>query len=101
MNEVRKLLESRAPGLHACIEQALVDCEADFNRRKQQAPSEFLVDHSRQTAAIAHLLAVREDVFDGYDRPCMEQALSSHFTIDAAVPLLGSGRVLYCCSPRE
>lgn len=62
MNEVRKLLESRAPGLHACIEQALVECEADFNRRKQQAPSEFLVDHSRQTAAIAHLLAAREGV---------------------------------------
>jgi HD superfamily phosphodiesterase len=62
MNEVRKLLQSRHAGLHARIEQALVQAEADFNRRNRQAPSEFLVDHSRQTAAIAHLLAAREGV---------------------------------------
>jgi len=62
MNEVRKLLESRFPGLHARIEQTLVECEARFNRQQQQAPSEFLLDHTRHTAAIAHMLAVREGV---------------------------------------
>ncbi len=62
MNEVRKLLESRCAGLHARIEQALVQSEADFDRRNRQSPSEFLVEHSRQTAAIAHLLAAREGV---------------------------------------
>lgn len=62
MNAVCNLLESRLPGLHARIEQALADGEAEFNRRNQSAPSEFLVDHTRQTAAIAHLLATREGV---------------------------------------
>ncbi len=46
------------------------------------------------------LLAVREDVFDRYDRGHMEEALRTHFTIEAAVELSGSGRVLYCCGPR-
>jgi hypothetical protein len=46
------------------------------------------------------LLAVREDVFDHYDRQHMEEALKLHFTIDAAVELSGSDRVLYCCRPR-
>jgi uncharacterized protein len=62
MNEVRKLLQSRFPGLHARIERALVDCEAAYNRRTQQAPSEFLLEHTQHTAAIAHTLAVREGV---------------------------------------
>lgn len=62
MNEVRKLLESRCPGVHARIEQALLDCEAAFNRAKGLPASEFLLDHSRQTAAIARTLAVREGV---------------------------------------
>jgi HD superfamily phosphodiesterase len=62
MNEVRKLLESRFPGLHAHIEQMLVDSEARFNRQAQQTPSEFLLEHTRHTAAIAHTLAVREGV---------------------------------------
>lgn len=62
MNEVRNLLEPRFPGLLASIEGALADAEAAFNRRSRQAPSEFLVDHTRRTAAIAHLLAVREGV---------------------------------------
>src|SRR5512140_131134 len=62
MNEVRKLLESRLPGLHAHIEQMLVDSEARFNRQAQQTPSEFLLEHTQHTAAIAHTLAVREGV---------------------------------------
>lgn len=62
MNEVRKLLESRFPGLHARIEQTLVECEARYNRQTQQAPSGFLLEHTQHTAAIAHTLAVREGV---------------------------------------
>jgi HD superfamily phosphodiesterase len=62
MNEVRKLLESRYPGLHARIEQMLVASEARFNEQAQQAPSEFLLEHTRHTAAIAHTLALRERV---------------------------------------
>ena len=62
MNEVRKLLESRHPGLHACIERTLVESESRYNRKAQQAPSEFLWEHTRHTAAIAHTLAVREAV---------------------------------------
>lgn len=60
MNEVRKLLESRFPGLHARIEQALVESEARYNRQAQQAPSQFLLEHTQHTAAIAHSLALRE-----------------------------------------
>jgi len=62
MNEVCNLLEPRFPGLLVRIEATLADSEAAFNRQSQQAPSEFLVDHTRQTAAIAHMLAVREGV---------------------------------------
>jgi len=62
MNEVRKLLESRFPGLHARIEQTLVECEAGYNRQTRQARSEFLLEHTRHTAAIAHTLAAREGV---------------------------------------
>ncbi len=62
MNEVRKLLESRFPGLHARIERTLVECEARYNRKARQAPSEFLLEHTQHTAAIAHTLAVREGV---------------------------------------
>jgi HD superfamily phosphodiesterase len=62
MNEVRKLLESRYPGLHARIEQMLVASEARFNEQAQQSPSEFLLEHTRHTAAIAHTLALRERV---------------------------------------
>lgn len=62
MNEVRKLLESRFPGLHARIEQTLVECEARYNRQTQQAPSQFLLEHTQHTAAIAHELAAREGV---------------------------------------
>src|ERR1039457_1027953 len=62
MNEVRKLLESRFPGLHARLEQTLVEAEARYNRQPKQAPSEFLLEHTQRTAAIAHKLAAREGV---------------------------------------
>ena len=62
MNEVRKLLESRLPGLHARIEQTLIEAETRYNRRTKQPPSEFLLEHTQRTAAIAHMLAAREAV---------------------------------------
>jgi putative nucleotidyltransferase with HDIG domain len=62
MNEVRKLLESRFAGLHARIEQTLVDAEARYNRQTGQAPSQFLLEHTQRTAAIAHTLAAQEGV---------------------------------------
>ena len=62
MNEVRKVLESRFPGLHARIARTLVDSEARYNRRRQQQPSQFLLEHTQHTAAIAHTLATREGV---------------------------------------
>jgi uncharacterized protein len=62
MNEVRKLLESRFPGLHARIAQTLIDAEARYNLQHQQAPSEFLLEHAQRTAAIAHQLAAMEQV---------------------------------------
>ncbi|MBE0612157.1 MAG: HD domain-containing protein [Burkholderiales bacterium] len=62
MNEVRKLLESRLPGLHARIEQTLVEAEARYDRQNNAAPSEFLLEHTRRTAAIAHQLAGMEQI---------------------------------------
>ena len=62
MNEVRKLLESRFPGLHARIEQTLVESEARYNRQTNQPPSEFLLEHTQRTAAIAHNIAAMERV---------------------------------------
>jgi uncharacterized protein len=62
MNGVRQLLESRCPGLHARIERTLVEVEARFNARSGKAPSQFLLEHTRHTAAIAHTLARREGV---------------------------------------
>lgn len=62
MNEVRKLLEPRFPGLHARIEKVLVESEARYNRGAGQAPSQFLLEHTQHTAAIAHQLAQREGV---------------------------------------
>jgi HD superfamily phosphodiesterase len=62
MNEVRKLLESRFPGLHARLEQALIEAEASYNRRSNQASSEFLLEHTQRTAAITHRLAAMEKV---------------------------------------
>jgi len=62
MNEVRDLLEARCPGLYARIEKLLVESEARYNRRAGQAPSEFLVEHTRRTAAIACTIAAMEGV---------------------------------------
>ncbi len=62
MNEVRKLLESRFPGLHARIEQTLIEAEAHYNRQTKQAPSQFLLEHTQRTAAIAHNIAAMERV---------------------------------------
>lgn len=62
MNAVRKLLESRYPGLHARIEQTLIEAEARYNRQTRQARSEFLLEHTQRTAAIAHRIAAAERV---------------------------------------
>jgi HD superfamily phosphodiesterase len=62
MNAVRNLLEARFPGLHACIENMLVEAEARYNQQGSQAPSEFLLEHARRTAAIAHRIAGMEGV---------------------------------------
>lgn len=62
MNEVRKLLEARAPGLHARIEKVLREAEELYCRRSKQPPTEFLLEHSRRTAAIAYKVAVMEEV---------------------------------------
>ena len=53
MNDVRDALDARFPGLHAAIEATLVEAETHYNRRSGQAPSEFLLEHTRRTAAIA------------------------------------------------
>ena len=62
MHDVRNVLEARFSGLHAAIEQLLVDSEARYNRQTNQAPSEFLLEHTRRTAAIAHKIAGLEEV---------------------------------------
>jgi putative nucleotidyltransferase with HDIG domain len=62
MNDARKLLESRFPGLHARIEQTLVEAEARYNSASKQPNSQFLLEHTQHTAAIAHELAMREKV---------------------------------------
>ncbi|MBK5102647.1 MAG: HD domain-containing protein [Burkholderiales bacterium] len=62
MNEVRKLLQARIPGLHARIEQTLIEAEARYNRRTKQAASQFLLEHTQRTAAIANKIAAMERV---------------------------------------
>lgn len=62
VNNVRSMLENRYPGLYACIEQMLVEAEARYNARTDQAPSEFLLEHARRTAAIAHRISCMEKV---------------------------------------
>lgn len=59
------MLESRCSGLYVAIEKALVEAEAKFNSRSGQAPSEFLLEHTLRTAAIAHTIARLEGV-DSY-----------------------------------
>jgi putative nucleotidyltransferase with HDIG domain len=60
MNEVRKMLEARIPGLHARIEKMLAEAEALYNERTKQPPSGFLLEHARRTAAIAYKVALME-----------------------------------------
>jgi HD superfamily phosphodiesterase len=62
MNAVRTMLESRFPGLHSRIEKMLVEAEARYNQQTSQAPSEFLLEHARRTAAIAHTISGMEGV---------------------------------------
>src|SRR5450759_2453605 len=62
MYDVRNVLEARFPGLHASVEQMLVESEARYNRQTNQAPSEFLLEHTRRTAAIAHKISGMEGV---------------------------------------
>ena len=62
MNDVRNMLETRFPGLHARIEKMLVEAEARYNDQTNQAPSKFLLEHTRRTAAIAHKISGMEGV---------------------------------------
>jgi HD superfamily phosphodiesterase len=62
MNDVRNMLETRFPGLHARIEKMLVEAEARYNRQTNQPASEFLLEHTRRTAAIAHKISGMEGV---------------------------------------
>lgn len=60
MNDVRNVLEARFPGLYGDIEKLIVEAEAQFNLQSGQAPSEFLLEHTRRTAAIAHKISAME-----------------------------------------
>lgn len=62
MNHVHKTLEARVPGLHARIEKMLREAEALYSHRAKKAPSEFLLEHSRRTAAIAYKVALMEGI---------------------------------------
>src|SRR3972149_3045633 len=62
MDDVRNVLEARFPGLHAAVERLLVDAEARYNRQTNQAPSEFLLEHTRRTAPIAYRISGMEGV---------------------------------------
>ena len=62
MSAVRNLLDARVPGLHARIEKMLVEAEARYNHQSNQAPSEFLLEHARRTAAIALTISGLEGV---------------------------------------
>ncbi len=62
MNHVRNVLETRYPGLYASIEKVLVETEARYNDQNGQARSEFLLEHTSRTAAIARKLATMEGV---------------------------------------
>lgn len=62
MKQLRHVLEARVPGLYTNIEKALVDSEARYNARNGQAPSEFLLEHTRRTAAIAHKICAMEGI---------------------------------------
>ena len=62
INDVRNVLEARCPGLHGRIETMLIEAEAGYNRQTGQASSEFLLEHTRRTAAIAHKICRLEGV---------------------------------------
>ena len=62
MKQVRNVLDSRFPGLYTSIEELLIESEARYNAQTGQAPSEFLLEHTRRTAAIAHKIAAMEGV---------------------------------------
>lgn len=62
MNNVRSLLDARIPGLYAVIEKMLVEVEAQHNVQTGRASSEYLLEHSRRTAAIAIKIARLEEV---------------------------------------
>ena len=62
LNNVQNVLESRYPGLYASIEKVLVETEARYNDQNGQASSEFLLEHTRRTAAIAHKISALEGV---------------------------------------
>lgn len=62
MDAVRNMLDARFPGLLDCIEKMLVEAEAGYNKQSSQAPSEFLLEHARRTAAIAHKISEMEEV---------------------------------------
>ncbi len=62
MNGVRNLLDARAAGLYAGIEKALVKAEAHYNTQTGKVASEFLLEHTLRTAAIAHKISAMEGV---------------------------------------
>ncbi len=62
IHDVENLLEARFPGLYARIEAMLVQAEARYNVQANQAPSKFLLEHARRTAAIAHKISGLEGV---------------------------------------
>jgi putative nucleotidyltransferase with HDIG domain len=62
INDVRNVLEARCPGLHGRIETMLIEAEAGYNRQTGQASSEFLLAHTRRTAAIARKICRLEGV---------------------------------------
>jgi len=62
MNDARNVMEARFPGLYASIEKMLIEAEARYNEQAGQAPSEFLLEHTRRTAAIAYKIASMEGV---------------------------------------
>ena len=62
MSNVRNIVEARFPGLHDSIEALLSQAEAQYNVETGQPASEFLLEHTRRTAAISHKISVLEGV---------------------------------------
>ena len=55
----------------------------------------------KSDSQVQRLLATREDIFSGYGQPEFEHEFSRFFSIQKAVPLKGSGRVLYWMQGRD